>query len=95
MLRGKPEWTTEAIDVAMGSGSNRTVALQTPIPVVVFYTTAIVDAGGRAMFLPDVYGHDRRLLAALEEVGSDSTFCFATPDCGRGYELGSDPESRV
>ena len=67
VLRGKPEWTTEAIDVAMGSGSNRTVALQTPIPVVVFYTTAIVDAGGRAMFLPDVYGHDRRLLAALRK----------------------------
>jgi murein L,D-transpeptidase YcbB/YkuD len=43
------------------------VALQAPIPVVVFYTTAIVDAGGRAMFLPDVYGHDRRLLAALEK----------------------------
>jgi murein L,D-transpeptidase YcbB/YkuD len=65
VLRGKPEWTTEAIDAAMASGRNRTVALQVPIPVVVFYTTAIVDADGRAMFLPDVYGHDRRLLAAL------------------------------
>ena len=65
VLQGKPEWTAEAIDAAMTSGRNRTVALAAPIPVVVFYTTAIVDAGGRAMFLPDVYGHDRRLLAAL------------------------------
>ncbi len=65
VLRGKPEWTAAAIDAAMGSGRNRTVALEAPLPVVVFYTTAIVDAGGRATFLPDVYGHDRRLLAAL------------------------------
>ena len=65
VLQGKPEWTAAAIDAAMGSGRNRTVALEAPLPVVVFYTTAIVDAGGRAMFLPDVYGHDRRLLAAL------------------------------
>lgn len=65
VLQGKPEWTAAAIDAAMGSGRNRSVALAAPIPVVVFYTTAIVDAGGRAIFLPDVYGHDRRLLAAL------------------------------
>ncbi len=65
VLHGKPEWTAAAIDAAMTSGRNRTLALDAPIPVVVFYTTAIVDAGGRAMFLPDVYGHDRRLLAAL------------------------------
>jgi murein L,D-transpeptidase YcbB/YkuD len=64
VLRRKPEWTAAAIDAAMTSGRNRTVALDAPIPVVVFYTTAIVDAGGRAIFLPDVYGHDRRLLAA-------------------------------
>jgi murein L,D-transpeptidase YcbB/YkuD len=65
VLQRKPEWTAAAIDAAMTSGRNRTVALDAPLPVVVFYTTAIVDAAGRAMFLPDVYGHDRRLLAAL------------------------------
>ena len=35
--------------------------------MVVFYTTAIVDGEGRAHFLRDVYGHDRKLLAALRE----------------------------
>ena len=65
VLQGKPEWTADAIGAAMTSGRNRTVPLEASIPVVVFYTTAIVDAGGRAIFLPDVYGHDRRLLAAL------------------------------
>jgi murein L,D-transpeptidase YcbB/YkuD len=67
VLQGKPEWTADAIGTAMASGRNRTVPLEASIPVVVFYTTAIVDAGGRAIFLPDVYGHDRRLLAALEK----------------------------
>jgi murein L,D-transpeptidase YcbB/YkuD len=65
VLQGKPEWTAAAIDAAMVSGRNRSVALEVPIPVVVFYTTAIVDTAGRAIFLPDVYGHDRRLRAAL------------------------------
>jgi len=67
VLQGKPEWTADAIGAAMTSGRNRTVPLEASIPVVVFYTTAIVDAGDRAIFLPDVYGHDRRLLAALEK----------------------------
>ena len=53
----------------MTSGVNRTVALTAPIPVVVFYTTAIVDGDGRAHFLRDVYGHDRKLLAALRAAG--------------------------
>jgi murein L,D-transpeptidase YcbB/YkuD len=65
VLQGKPEWTAEAIEAAMASGRNRTVPLDAAIPVVVFYTTAIVDSAGRAIFLPDVYGHDRRLLEAL------------------------------
>ena len=65
VLQEKAEWSAEAIAAAMASGRNRTVPLDAPIPVVVFYTTAIVDAAGRALFLPDVYGHDRRLLEAL------------------------------
>ena len=67
VLRGKPEWTPEAIAAAMRSGVNRTVPLASPVPVVVFYTTAIADAEGRALFLADVYGHDRRLQDALRK----------------------------
>jgi murein L,D-transpeptidase YcbB/YkuD len=65
VLRGQPEWTPAAIEAAMGSGVNRTVALARPVPVIVFYTTAIVDAEGRARFLADIYGHDRTLQRAL------------------------------
>jgi murein L,D-transpeptidase YcbB/YkuD len=69
VLQGRPEWTPVQIEAAMTSGVNRTVLLNAPIPVVVFYTTAIVDAEGRAFFLVDVYGHDRKLLAALRASG--------------------------
>jgi len=64
-LRDSPAWTLPQIEAAMTSGVNRVVPLAAPIPVVVFYTTAIVDGEGRAVFLPDVYGHDRKLIAAL------------------------------
>jgi murein L,D-transpeptidase YcbB/YkuD len=67
VLQGRTEWTAEAIATAMASGHSRTVPLRAPIPVVVFYTTAIVDGAGRVLFLPDVYGHDRRLLEALRK----------------------------
>jgi murein L,D-transpeptidase YcbB/YkuD len=69
VLRGRPEWTSAQIEAAMTSRANRTVPLSAPIPVVVFYTTAIVDAEARAHFLADVYGHDRELLGALRAAG--------------------------
>jgi murein L,D-transpeptidase YcbB/YkuD len=65
VLGDDPAWTRPQIEAAMASGVNRMVPLAKPIPVVVFYTTAIVDGEGRAVFLPDVYGHDRKLIAAL------------------------------
>ena len=65
VLQGLPEWTPEAIEAAMTSGQNRWVRLPAPVPVIVFYTTAIVDGSGRALFMADVYGHDRKLLEAL------------------------------
>lgn len=65
VLGGRPQWSLAAIEAAMASGVNRIVPLAAPIPVVVFYTTALVDAEGRARFLPDIYGHDRKLLDAM------------------------------
>ena len=65
VLRELPEWTSGAIAAAMTSGQNRWVRLPAPIPVIVFYTTAIVDGAGRATFMADVYCQDARLLVAL------------------------------
>jgi murein L,D-transpeptidase YcbB/YkuD len=66
VLKGEPEWTTEKIRDAMESGTSRTIRLKTPIMVVIAYGTAIVkQRGGAIYFYADIYGHDKRLQAAL------------------------------
>ncbi|MGE5170173.1 MAG: L,D-transpeptidase family protein [Rudaea sp.] len=58
-------WTLPRMQAAMRSEAPERVPLPRPIPVVIFYTTAIVDDQGRAHFLPDIYGFDDRLERAL------------------------------
>ena len=66
VLKGEPEWTTEKIRDAMENGTSKTIRLKTPIMVVIAYGTAIVkQRGGAIYFYADIYGHDRRLQAAL------------------------------
>lgn len=66
VLKGEPEWTTEKIRDAMENGTSRTIRLKTPIMVVIAYGTAIVkQRGGTIYFYADIYGHDKRLQAAL------------------------------
>lgn len=65
VLGRNPEWSSDAIKAAIKAGKSKTASLAAPIPVIVFYTTAIVDSSGRAIFLADVYGHDRKLLDQL------------------------------
>jgi murein L,D-transpeptidase YcbB/YkuD len=60
-LRGVPGWTRERIEKAMSEGPPQQVNLPAPIPVILFYATAAVDARGQAAFFEDIYGHDRRL----------------------------------
>lgn len=62
VLGDQAGWSSEAIAAAMAPGPNRTVQLKAPMPVVIFYTTAIIDGDGRALFPEDVY----RLDGALE-----------------------------
>ena len=67
VLAAKPEWTSERIAQAMEPESaSRTVTLKAPIPVVLFYTTAIADREGHAIFSPDVYKRDPMLEQALK-----------------------------
>jgi murein L,D-transpeptidase YcbB/YkuD len=64
-LAGRPEWTPARIDEAIAVGRNQAVAVAAPIPVLILYSTVNVGEDGRVRFLPDVYGHDARLDAAL------------------------------
>ena len=61
VLRDEPEWTPERIAEAMAAGTTTTARLTRQIPVVLFYTTAIVDSTGAVRFSQDIYGYDRRL----------------------------------
>jgi murein L,D-transpeptidase YcbB/YkuD len=65
VLRDQPEWTDERIRAAMAAGKTSTATLTQPIPVLLFYTTAIVDSSGEVLFQSDIYGYDRRLEQAL------------------------------
>ena len=61
LLRGQPEWTTERIEEAMNSGSEKYVKLKNPVPVIITYYTAWVDDNGQLNFRDDIYSHDETL----------------------------------
>jgi murein L,D-transpeptidase YcbB/YkuD len=66
VLGAQPEWTIDAVETAMEPGPMRKVSLAAPIPVVLFYATAMVDREGRVLFSRDVYQRDPLLEDALQ-----------------------------
>jgi murein L,D-transpeptidase YcbB/YkuD len=62
-----PAWTTEALRSAAATGKTRTIVLGRPLPVLVLYWTAAVEADGRVRFLPDVYERDPEVIGRLAE----------------------------
>jgi len=49
----------------MTAGTSKTIRLKEAIPVVLAYSTVIVQRN-RVYFFDDIYGHDRQLAAALK-----------------------------
>ena len=80
VLSDQPQWTGAAIAAAIAAGANRTVRLNTVLPVVIFYTTAMVDRDGRALFAGDIY----RLDAALDRALAQRTRSLRAAAAGRG-----------
>ena len=67
VLRDVPGWDLERIEQAMAAPRPERVNLPNPLPVLIFYTTAVVRPHtGEVMFFEDIYGHDARLEAALQ-----------------------------
>jgi murein L,D-transpeptidase YcbB/YkuD len=62
---GVEGWNKERIDSIIASAKTTVVNLRDPLPVHITYLTAWVD-GGVANFRQDIYGHDAKLLAALD-----------------------------
>jgi murein L,D-transpeptidase YcbB/YkuD len=68
LLRDNPGWTLERVEHAMHEGrDNTTVNLVKPVPVVIFYLTAVVREAGDVYFYRDIYGHDAALEKALSK----------------------------
>ncbi len=62
---GVPDWSDARIDSVVASQKNTVVNLKTPLPIHITYLTAWVEADG-VHFSSDIYGHDEKLLAALD-----------------------------
>jgi len=66
LLRDQLPWNLEKVQQAMQSGpDNQQVNLKTPVPVVIFYLTALVEEDGSIHFFDDIYGFDKSLNAVL------------------------------
>jgi murein L,D-transpeptidase YcbB/YkuD len=61
VLRGISEWTPERIFDAQHGAKTLQVNLPRPIPVLIFYGTAVVREDGEVSFFHDIYGHDKSL----------------------------------
>src|ERR1700722_3529515 len=62
------DWDLDKVQEAMNSGpDNKTVSLKTPLPIVIFYLTAIVAEDGRANFFDDIYGYDYEMQKVFEK----------------------------
>ena len=62
---GVSGWNRDRIDQVVASAKNTVVNLKNPLPVHITYMTAWAD-GDFVNFRSDIYGHDAKLLAALD-----------------------------
>jgi murein L,D-transpeptidase YcbB/YkuD len=67
VLQDRPGWTEGRVRLAMTEDEPATIRLSDPLPVLIAYATAIIEGDGRIHFYDDLYGHDRRLAAALRQ----------------------------
>jgi L,D-transpeptidase YcbB len=62
------DWDAQKIHDAMtGSQDNHQVNLKNPIPIVIFYITAIAAEDGHIHFFDDIYGYDQKLQEVLSK----------------------------
>ena len=72
VLRDRQEWSREKIIAATNDDHTLRVRLDEPIPVVIFYSTAVVMENGEVRFYEDIYKHDAALERALSGYESGS-----------------------
>lgn len=66
LLQDQPQWSAERINQAMAGAGPLRVELTRPVPVVLFYMTAMSMPEDHSLhFADDLYGHDARLARLL------------------------------
>jgi L,D-transpeptidase YcbB len=65
VLRDKPEWTVDRIRATMNGDTTVQVNLDKPVPVLILYSTAVVEPDGEVRFFDDIYGYDASLARVL------------------------------
>lgn len=61
-------WSRARIEDLIGAGTTVAVRVDPPLPVVLAYWTAFVDADGSVRFRDDIYGRDAAFSAALDGI---------------------------
>ncbi|MEX1153859.1 murein L,D-transpeptidase [Parvibaculum sp.] len=75
-------WSRERIEELVQAEDTVSVFVDPPVPVVVAYWTAFVEADGLVRFRDDIYGRDAALGAALAEIAPPSLTLDTARDCG-------------
>ena len=65
VLRVHPAWPRDSVEAALAARGTRRALLARPMPVILFYATAVAIPGVGVAFYEDIYRHDRRLDEAL------------------------------
>jgi murein L,D-transpeptidase YcbB/YkuD len=68
LLLADQGWTPQRIQAAVETGRETVVNLEKPIPVYISYITAFLGPDGLMHYRRDVYGRDKKLVAALQQV---------------------------
>ena len=66
LLEDTPAFNPASLQSVLDAGRTRRVVLAKPIPVLILYLTAALDASGKARFYQDVYQRDAAELRALD-----------------------------
>lgn len=62
------DWDAQKVHDAMtGNQDNHQINLKTPLPIVIFYVTAIAAEDGHTHFFDDIYGYDEKLQQVLSK----------------------------
>lgn len=82
LLEDDPRWNADLLREAIARGTFSAIPLRQPVPVLLFYTTVVVDPDGRVVFLPDIYRYDAALDRALYQLRTRPVSMWTKSDAG-------------